>query len=348
MSKNITNQSNTRIYLIDYIKITMSLIVVLYHYNFFIEKWKNDNMFRGGYICVDIFFIIGGFFFSKNMKEKPNTKFIPFIMHKTKALYPHYIVSLIFATLVNMWVTGYDVFWDKNRIIAFVEEIFLVQEWGIVITPAAYYNNAAAWYISAMFFVFILFFFLFRISNRISYLLGVVAIGLTYFLYKHTGHMHVHAFINGHISLGIIRAIIGMGFGCLAYEVMKWFKFKISALGLSIILLCGLLVNIYTKNSILDFAIIPISFIGIIFAYKYGEQRSKNPKTNNNNLLTSKYIGTLSYVIYLNHLTVKNIMNKIYVNYSVAHFVIVSLIVSVMILITLELFIKLKNTLLNK
>lgn len=51
-----------RYLVLDLLKFMLAIIIVVYHYNYFNLKWENNFMFRGGYLAVDIFFIISGFY----------------------------------------------------------------------------------------------------------------------------------------------------------------------------------------------------------------------------------------------------------------------------------------------
>ena len=112
----------------------MSIIIVVYHYNYFYLGWQSEILFRGGYICVDAFFVISGFFCAKILFNSNNT-IKEFICKRYKKLYPYYILSLIFAVISMIILDRIDDVPLKLVLAAAVEEVLCVHEWGFLNLP---------------------------------------------------------------------------------------------------------------------------------------------------------------------------------------------------------------------
>ncbi|MBR4196229.1 MAG: acyltransferase family protein [Synergistaceae bacterium] len=129
---------------------------MIYHYNFFLLGWNSNILFRGGYICVDAFFVISGFMCAKVLLSlSRETSFFSWLKRRLMTLYPYYIAALIPAVCTGVFLNGFH---GMRRVIAILEELAMIQEWGII--NCFPYYNGATWYISAMMFVSCVYFFL--------------------------------------------------------------------------------------------------------------------------------------------------------------------------------------------
>lgn len=68
---------------IDIWKMILAIIIAIYHYNY-AYGLSYPYLFPGGYICVDAFFTISGFFLMKSIVENPNAGIFRFIWKRIK------------------------------------------------------------------------------------------------------------------------------------------------------------------------------------------------------------------------------------------------------------------------
>lgn len=101
-----------RIYQIDFLRFLASVLVVLYHYFFVVSATNNvpgfgfgqlGQLFKYGYLGVDLFFIISGFVISLSIKERS----LPtFISSRIVRLYPAYWISVLITSFVLVICSG--------------------------------------------------------------------------------------------------------------------------------------------------------------------------------------------------------------------------------------------------
>ena len=116
----------------------MAVIIVIYHYNFSRLGWSNDIYFRGGYVCVDAFFVISGFLLAGMILSMPrDTSFLSWLKRRLRSLYPYYAVALFFAFVVHSCFSGLP---DTRGIASLFEEVLMIHEWGII-QGGKYYNG---------------------------------------------------------------------------------------------------------------------------------------------------------------------------------------------------------------
>ena len=297
----------------------MSVIIVIYHYNFFLLGWNSNILFRGGYICVDAFFVISGFMCAKVLLSlSRETSFFSWLKRRLMTLYPYYIAALIPAVCTGVYLNGFH---GMRRVIAILEELVMIQEWGII--NCFPYYNGATWYISAMMFVSCVYFFLSKkFTPKIqAYIIAALsALCFSVIVIKY-GHIHVHGVIRRVVSLGIMRGFAGMGVGWLVFTFRDNIRLKYpgAIFALSVIMLVS--VCLYTKNTYADILIYPAAAAVIISSRGIDVK----PVMLQRMMIFS---GKMSYALYLCHGFVQGIMLHFLHDYTLSAFMAVSLAVS--------------------
>ena len=308
---------------LDFWKFCMSIIIVVYHYNYFYLGWQSEILFRGGYICVDAFFVISGFFCAKNLFNSNNT-IKEFICKRYKKLYPYYILSLIFAVISMIILDRIDDVPLKLVLAAAVEEVLCVHEWGFLNLP--FYFNGVTWYVSAMLLVSIIFCFICRYIDHknIHKVIVFFVLICAMLLFFKFGHVHVHGLLKFHFPIGVVRGILGMGVGWLTYCYKNKLIYFIGKFPNAFAVGGGLFIilTIYTKNGLSDFMIYPIAVITLIASYNM-------PQKNCLRYACFRYFGEISYVIYLIHITLFNLLSKYIIEFDVVFFTFTSILLSI-------------------
>ena len=130
--------------LLDVTKLIFSLVIVVYHYNYFVLNWQNEKMFGGGYLSVEVFFVISGFLLGKSICKQQKIEVIPLTVNKAKKVWLPYAIALT-TLFIALFRTCTDLI---GLIFQFIKELLMVQE----IIPFYTNNeiNGPTWYISAM------------------------------------------------------------------------------------------------------------------------------------------------------------------------------------------------------
>lgn len=318
MKRDVSNHKARFVYL-DNIKFFMSLIIVIYHYNYFCRNHENPYMFKGGYLAVEVFFVISGFLFclfeidSKEMREK---SIIHCMKHKVAGLFPAYAVSLIVSFGINIAPKIKDMnlkeflkscFW-------FAGDVLMIGEWGIPKIKPVY--NIITWYISAMLLAFIFWLILFKIINKKYYLVMTTLITVLIYGYLafYAGNLHVHGNRTHFLLMdGALRGIAGIGAGCLAcrlYKQLKDVKSIYRQMTAWISFAGTVAVLFLAKDAVTDFIIIPLAIFMVAGA-------SALTAENGQVVRMSAFMGKFSYFVYLNHLIVLNVMKYVLKEYSI-------------------------------
>lgn len=306
--------------ILDLWKFFMSLVIVVYHYNYFYLSW-NDYQFRGGYICVDAFFVLSGYFYAKTICNK-NPTLKDFIKRRIRTLYPYYFFTLLVSVFV-MWNLGKTQSVElKYLILAIIEEVLVVHEWSISLP---FYFNGVSWYVSAMLGVSFIYYGMQKLlpKDKINQVVVAFTVASMLVMLCKWNHVHIHGMIHHIIPLGVLRGLSGMGIGWLTYQYRNKLQHLLGRqIAFVIFSICFSFIVVYTKNGISDFLIYPIS-VGIIIS-------SQNLFLLNDFMNEcSAYLGKMSYMIYLCHIFIYNIMQNYLVDFSCVFFLTVSVLFSI-------------------
>ena len=224
----------------EIIKIYLSFVILVYHYNIFFCDNTNPLLFRGGYIAVDVFFAISGYFLFFTFHRNAHIRPFLIMFSKMKKMWPDYLICLACSVVAWFLLKGLT----QSDIFQIIKEILYVQEW---IPPSRTMINGPTWYISAMFFCTFVFAFLYRFipEKYCLFILGVLltfGISIMWFQY---GTIRIHGnFFYFIFSSGVIRGFVGMIIGLLIGHLDKdnyfgkkrfaWIPFFIGFVGVSI------------------------------------------------------------------------------------------------------------------
>ncbi len=164
-------------------------------------------------LAVDLFFIISGFFFMyKNNFEKP---LINFLQKKLLRVYPLFVVVLFLSWLISKFHI-YEFNYYQG-----ILNLFCINGTSLSLTLGLYPEINIFWYVSAMLWVFALYYYLYQ--NLGSKYVDLILALLVYFSYSILIHFTwanwetIGCFINS----GMLRAMGGIGLGCF---IAKWYR----------------------------------------------------------------------------------------------------------------------------
>ncbi len=294
--------------IIDILRIVFALVVVMHH------LFPNQYC---GYLAVDFFFIVSGFFLMKSFKkydesERPNN--LRFCVHKLLSFLPYLIIAEAMATIVVMGISladngdlgkAFDAGWKQ------FENIFLLSMLGL-------YKGDATWYLSAMMIATAILYpclcwFGENFSKKAA---PVIGLALLLAILLGTGRTnYVDELLLGIVCKGLILGISNMCLGIFSYEVVEHFKrydvdrpmkaicTATEVVCYAAVLLCIFAVNPRGQSWRAAFELIIILLIAIgVTATMSGLSYSADLLTRNESVISrTDLLAVSSLLIYLNH-----------------------------------------------
>lgn len=272
-----------RLLSIDLLRIFLACIVCILHFD-----W---HFIPQGYLAVEIFFILSGFFFSKkDFNSTKQNNFILYFTKRIKTIYYWYILACI----------CYIIFIYKNFSLHIIlnalllwPQIGISQAWGC----------GSWWFIGVYIYVYILYLGLFySLNKQLSIFITGIIVFLSIGILYHQTPVHCLNFTNElflfGMSFGMLRGFLAFGIGILLGVININIPQK-QAISISILFIL-LILYIMTHNvsPVYDFLIYPISCIGIIHLY-------------NIKLKHKLYIiNNISIIMYLFHIIIIQLMSS--------------------------------------
>ena len=284
---------------LDVAKFLFSIIIVLYHF---------DVFFLGGYIVVEAFFMISGYFLMHSMARSDDTlplgeQTVRFVIHKYKSLIYFLIPSAIIGCIAYIWIIPRDTESVLMQATLMIFEMIPLQTAGFT----GFFTTGVSWYVSALLLSSMVVFplakkFKTNFSLWIAPLVAILGYG---YLHMNFGNIsEPNSWIAGLFHSGMIRGFTGLCAGCFLYECAKRLSDRRVSVGGRVVVTvlevvgwgyCVFVMNQYPK-SMYDAAVVFLMFglllIGIN-RYSYLTYLIQFSWT--------KHLATVSTVIYLNH-----------------------------------------------
>lgn len=288
-----------RNYLVELWRFMFCIAVLGLHFFTKIES----EWFHAGYLGVEFFFLVSGYFigsyYTKKLESKKITErlkeVINYIFSRLKRLYPFYVIALIFMLIINTFINHLGFRGMLKLLKSCLAEFFLIQ-W----TPlGGEVLISADWYVPAVFWGGLVFVILLAFTGKIGGLL--IAPITSFFIYRY------YFLLIGKIDIivyhhCILRGIAGIGLGvfiyflCLSLEKIK-FPQWLSTLSLSfsnVALLCVFIYTLHGHRSRWDFFVIAVYAISIFIMMK-----ADIPKFSKNIEKCFSLLGKVTYPVYI-------------------------------------------------
>ena len=303
MKKNLSYRPE-----IDGLRCVAVLSVIFYHFDF---TFSGNRIFEGGYIGVDIFYVISGYLITsiilRGLQNK-NFSLIYFYERRIRRLIPA-LVFVIFLTLPLAWVkllplelvnlfssisfTSFFIsnfyFWNAGDIYGAVSSIYepLLHTWSLAVEEQ--------FYIFYPFLIFIIFFFLKKNFNTYFLILFFLSLIFSqYFSLKHPTFNFYMLF--GRIWELIAGALIAHNEKYLINIKIKKFHNLFCLLG---IFMLGFSLLLFDKNTLHPSIITIIPVLGTVLLILFLNLNKFFKKLLSSKILVG--VGIISYSLYLWH-----------------------------------------------
>lgn len=305
MSTDANRSGVNQFVLLDFLRFTCSILVLIFHYELFMIK--DDPMRKAIFTSfasgVDFFFILSGFVIAYNYNGRMDSfkNYIIFIQRRIARLYPLHVLTLFMAgsMAITASLIGFEVSSsERYHVKYFFGQLLMVHAWGIHDRLSF---NIVSWSISVEFFAYLIFPFILTMVARLPAWAGCAAslccIGLASIIAQALGGASWHA---RSYDVGILRGVPLFFLGVVLWRL--WLSLVQTArvdwiwptVG---IMICSAL--LFSHNN--TYPLIAAFAMTILVTALYETQHQLNDGRWKEVL---RKLGDLSYGIYMYHLLV--------------------------------------------
>ena len=238
---------------IEAIRFVFMLVIILWHFSRF-------NPFTHGYVVVDFFFMLSGFFLFKSYKKNQRNAFA-YTVDKVKKFAPEYVLMFFVVFLVKSIIVYKDE--SVNVLCTAIPELLMIQ--GVGFNTVI---NTPTWYISVMLIAGCLIYALLKVKILSEILLPILVISIYVYLFHRSPSIETFEKV-GLLYLPLLRGFAGMGYGVMIsilsirYNLVLELKYKyvniFTVLAIAIVLIDLFLPWSFDKYAILSFSMIILS-----------------------------------------------------------------------------------------
>lgn len=293
-----------RNYALDFFKLFATFFICFHH----LVGYFNFQIEQSGYLFVELFFILSGFFLYKNFSTIKEEDEFSYTKKRIKKLYPHYIFSFftlfLFLAISNIFT---PVIPGNKLLFVPLSEIFMLHSIGIFKGNF----NSPTWYLSVMIVGgYFIYYLLRNNSNKFIRFTGPLIILGSYTLINSTLGGKIESWDNILIfCLPLLRGTADMIIGCILGVIIdnknSLLKIKLSPYYIKLIELITyfLIYMLLTQKTNYELCVLLLFPILILISF--------SPHSFSNKLFNKKIfqkIGKISYPMYLNHLLIIKIL----------------------------------------
>lgn len=296
IKKTISFDSKHIYYSINAAKIFFIYLIVVWHSRLL------DGIVNHGYIGVEFFFIMSGFFLRKSFRNS-DKNMLSYARRRIRKLYPHYILS--FAIMLGVSVlTGVYVKESYNC----VAEVFMLQNLGFTRGGV----NYPCWYLSVLFWGSLLLFGCMKYLGRPINTAILTMLPIFYYGYSiifEDGRAEIWNTAHG-VYLPLIRGLADLSLGIILYNIYeilqrkKLYRFKMAVCVTEIV---SFLLVIALIVCPLNLDVVTVLMISIFILATLNEQSILECIGR---FRIVQWISQYEYAIFLNHAVIVMLFRK--------------------------------------
>lgn len=204
-------------YTIQFWRWFFTLVICMLHFE--PQYFEGEQpIFKCGYLAVEFFFILSGFFLMRHVERSEESAF-QYSVSRVKSLYPTLVFSWILLIANLAIIRKYSLIEILKEIKLHIWEYLLMNATGVTWDIL----NGVTWYISALIIVGYFVYWLVKWNKKIFLgLIAPFAILLIYQYYIGLGNGLDYHLAYARLFMGSLnRAMGGLSIGCLTYEACK-------------------------------------------------------------------------------------------------------------------------------
>lgn len=312
----MNNTSSEKILYLESLRGIAAICVALFHARHYDSFMNNLVFIDNSGLMVDFFFVLSGFVIALSYSDKLSSfkELFNFQIKRFLRLYPlHLFMLLVFAfiALAKFYSEDYGLISDAqirsiNDSNAFLHNLFLTHSF--FVNDLTF--NGQSWSISTEFYTYLIFGFILVVFRNSLFLLFTV---LTIFIIiaafgVYSIHDSSYMFIENSTNGwgGISRCVYSFFIGSMVFFISKYNNFRIMNIFQYITLFICLV--FMSSNLYMEYLLAPILFALLIFSLINSNSSSLKNFLNNEFLV---YLGTISYGIYMTHVFVWWLINRV-------------------------------------
>lgn len=309
--------SKQKNYNMELLRFFFALCICLHHFHMYDAALP----FGGGYLAVDFFLIVSGYFLACHFVGKDSFREVQkvrckqqmgiFLKRKYFRLWGEYFYAFLCACILSKIVLSKQMISDVR---IFVQEALM---WDIPYTDVAKHINPPDWYCAYLLIGLLLAFTVLTVcKKRVQCFITVIVSFTGYiFLCIYSGNLNIFPRYSFSCILTWLRVISGVFLGTFLTEFVSWIKNsgrykKVphvlwESLEILLLLFCAYMLLWNTAYNRKDFILIPVYCLIIVVCELNGYREMPEWRKRG-----SEYLGSLSYTLYLNHYIVAEIFTR--------------------------------------
>lgn len=296
-------------------KFIFAIVILLFHCSEFYDGTRN-SFFFGGYIAVEFFYVVSGFFFAKNIlkkksrKDKIGEETIGFMKNTISKFIPYILIAYILSILI----ISYDYSFKKSELINSIWNLLLLRQFGF----SSMIISKQLWFLSGLFLAYMIFCpLLKRYGRNFIQLISplIVILGLGYLSHNWVGLDHAYHIWDKFFYTGTLRAIIEVNLGMILYVISEKIKnVEYTKIGMTFLTIMGelllvivlLIIQFVDQPKHYDYIMLLFMSVALLIITT---QKTYDYKALSNNFVF--YLEKLSMPIFINHVFMIDFVNRI-------------------------------------